>query len=696
VRPPDEEPAAASAARRYSELGWAIVRCDGKKAKGEGWQKTLPGEPGSVAGMWSVWNGRFNLGIVLGTSGLVVVEYDKGATEEAFLELLGGALPETPIVRTGSGRLHVYFTDPGGLEKVSRDGFELRVGGHQCLAPPSIHPETGESYAWLPEHGPELPLLAVPERVLEFFSCVNGNKPHAPAPLAQVIPLGERHETLFKLMCADRRKGLAEEELLARARVVNETRGAPALPEDELRELARDVANRYRPDPAAEIPSEPAYGGPEVDGAQLLDEIVLYTRRFVVMSTHQLVAVALFVVHTHALDAADTTPYIAATSAEKRSGKTRLLEVLELVVRKPLPTANISDAALFRTVAEFRPTLLFDEVDAIFGAKARDREDLRGMLNAGYRRGASVYRMGGGNNTELQKFPVFCSKVFAGIGRLPDTVADRSIPIRLERRTSDEPIERFRRREVSASAEQLRERIEHWAAAHIDELSAARPPLPDELDDRAQDVWEPLLAIADSAGGDWPAKTRAAALALSTGDEREDDSLTARLLADICQVFEETDEERFKTADLILRLCAIEESPWGDFYGKTITPQGLSKLLRPHRIKTMPVKVEGKTVRGYKVEQFTEAFRRVLGVTGVTGVTSLYPSQSEVTLGNAGNTLDDSKCYPDLAPEAEGNAGNAGNTYHAPEQADEREAEPLSDLERARRFDALYPPPRRV
>jgi hypothetical protein len=665
MSPPDDTAPIVAHARRYSELGWAVVRCDGKKPKGDGWQKTLPGEPGAVAGMWSVWGGRFNLGLVLGTSGLVVVEYDKGGTEDAFLELLGGELLETPIVRTGSGRLHVYFADPGGLEKVSRDGFELRVGGHQCLAPPSIHPETGEPYEWLSGREPELPLLAVPERVLEFFSCANGNKPHTPAPLAQVIPLGERHDTLFKLMCADRRKGFTEEELLARAQVVNETRGAPALPEDELRELARDVASRYRPDPAAEIPSEPAYTGPEVDGAQLLDEIVNYTRRFVVMSVHQLVAIALFVVHTHAIDAADTTPYIAATSAEKRSGKTRLLEVLELVVRKPLPTANISDAALFRTVAEFRPTLLFDEVDAIFGAKARDREDLRGMLNAGYRRGASVYRMGGGNNTELQKFPVFCCKVFAGIGRLPDTVADRSIPIRLERRTSDERIERFRRREVSAGAQELRERVAHWAEAHIDELGAARPPLPDELDDRAQDVWEPLLAIADSADGDWPARARAAALALSTGDEREDDSLTARLLADIRQVFEETDEERFQTADLIARLCSIEESPWGDFYGKSITPQGISKLLRPHRIKTMPVRVEGKTVRGYKAEQFAEAFRRVLGVTSVTSVTS-------------GSSI-----------EAESNACNACNTYHA---TDVRETEPLSDIERARRFDALYPP----
>src|SRR5439155_12653817 len=111
------------------------------------------------------------------------------------------------------------------------------------------------------------------------------------------------------------------------------------------------------------------------------------------------------------------------------------------------PTANISDAALFRAIAKLSPTLLLDEVDAIFGPKARDREELRGMLNAGYRRGAVTHRMGGNKMTTLEAFPVFCAKVFALIGDLPDTIADRAVRIRLERRTRDEPIERFHRRD---------------------------------------------------------------------------------------------------------------------------------------------------------------------------------------------------------------------------------------------------------
>jgi hypothetical protein len=353
----------------------------------------------------------------------------------------------------------------------------------------------------------------------------------------------------------------------------------------------------------------------------LLDDVARFIRRFVVLSDAQAATGSLWVAHTHAIESFDTTPYLAITSAEKRSGKTRKLEVLELLVREPLPTANISDAALFRAISQKTPTLLFDEVDAVF--RARDREDLRGLLNAGHRRGAVAYRMGGARMTTLEPFPVFCAKAFAGIGDcLPDTIRDRAIGIRLQRRTRDEAVERFRRRDVEPEAHALRDQLADWLEPQLDHLHALRPDLPDELDDRAQDSWEPLLAIAALSGGDWPERARRAALELSTGEGREDDSLTARLLGDIFRVFSEASEERLKTSELLARLCEIEESPWGDWYGKQLSPQGLSRLLKPYRIRTMPVRAHGEVVRGYKREQFADAFHRVLGVTSVTAVTS--------------------------------------------------------------------------
>jgi hypothetical protein len=366
------------------------------------------------------------------------------------------------------------------------------------------------------------------------------------------------------------------------------------------------------------------------DLARTLDDVSTFVRRFVVITPAQADTVALWVAHTHAVEAADTTPYIAVTSAEKRSGKTRLLEALELLVHSPLPTANISDAALFRAINELHPTLLFDEVDAVF--KSREREDLRGMLNAGYRRGAVAFRMGGKRMSDLESFEVYCAKAFAGIGDcLSDTIKDRAIPIRLQRRTREEPVERFRRREAQPEAEAIRIALERVLQMHVKTLKAARPDLPAELDDRAQDSWEPLLAIADAAGDEWATRARTAALALSIGEEREDNSLTAKLISDIYSVFAETGEERMRTADLIEHLSKIEESPWGDWYGKPITPHAVAKLLKAYRIKTMPVRVHGEKARGYKVEQFSDAFRRVLGGTSGTYGTSEASTEAACT-----------------------------------------------------------------
>ena len=394
--------------------------------------------------------------------------------------------------------------------------------------------------------------------------------------------------------------------------------------------------------------------------ATLLDDVSTFIRCFVVLDDVQADAVTLWAAHTHAFDAFGCTPYLAITSAEKRSGKTRLLEVLELLVREPLQTANISDAALFRVVGERAPTLLMDEVDAIF--KSREREELRGLLNAGYRRGAVAHRMGGANNRTLETFPVFCPKSFAGIGDcLPDTIVDRAIPIRLKRRTREEQVERFRLRDAEPEGHTLRDGLADWLEPQRDYLATLRPSLPDELDDRAQDVWEPLLAIADLTEPNWSERARRAALALSSGEEREDESLTATLLRDIYAVFSANGSEgRLQTADLLAGLHAIEESPWGDWYGKPLSAHGLARLLKPYRIKTQSVWSEGKTARGYKVEQFADAFARVLGVRTVRSVRSESPSQA--------------------AP----NAPNAPNAYRR-EHVDDDAAE------RARRFDDLYP-----
>ncbi len=254
---------------------------------------------------------------------------------------------------------------------------------------------------------------------------------------------------------------------------------------------------------------------------ELLEDARTFVRRYVVLpDEHHAAAMALWVAHTWAIDAAHATPYLLVLSAERRSGKSRLLEVVALLVRKPWSVVAASEAAMFRKIAAERPTLLLDELDAIFGSDAERTEWLRAVLNAGNRPGVAVARCVGPGH-EVRDFEVFCPKLLAGIdtGRLPDTIRDRAVELRLQRKTDDEPVARFRQRYAEIESLDLRNRLEEWAAEHEDALRAAEPNLPNALNDRAADAWEALLAIADLAGGQWPALARDAAVALIPSEE---------------------------------------------------------------------------------------------------------------------------------------------------------------------------------
>jgi hypothetical protein len=221
-------------------------------------------------------------------------------------------------------------------------------------------------------------------------------------------------------------------------------------------------------------------------------------------------------------------------------------------------------------VEQMRPTLLFDEVDNIFSSRRdvdQTKRDLVGLINAGYRRGRVAYRMGGPNMRTLEAFDPFGPKALAGIGKcLPDTVADRSIPIRLTRKHRGEVRERFRLRVHEPEVVALGERLGAAVGAVLDDLRNAWPPLPDELSDRAQDVWEPLLAVADRAGGDWPARARDAAKALSATGDVGDDSAGVELLADLRDLFQAEQTDRLASAVIVERLNTLDERPWGGWH----------------------------------------------------------------------------------------------------------------------------------
>jgi hypothetical protein len=377
---------------------------------------------------------------------------------------------------------------------------------------------------------------------------------------------------------------------------------------------------------------------PDEAGWAVLDDVAAYLARFVVFPTSAARdAVALWVAHTHAATAFFTTPRLAVISAEKESGKTRLLEVAEPVCRRPLMVVNTTPAALFRSVDAHAGacTVLFDEVDAIFGEKATNHEELRGLLNAGYRAGAKAARCVGDSN-EVREFNAFAPVALAAIGDLPDTLMGRAVVVRMKRRTPGEPIDPFRVRRVLPVAGALRHRLAAWLARHADALADAEPDMPAGISDRAADVWEPLVSIADAAGGDWPERSRRACRTLEAARSASAPTVGVRLLADIRAAF--GDDERVFSTVLVERLRADDEAPWRRWgkRGDGLDPSGLAWLLRPYGIESRQVRLGDETRKGYRREDFVDAWSRFLstlpgGETPVTGETPQVSTTSIVS-----------------------------------------------------------------
>ncbi|GAA2431008.1 DUF3631 domain-containing protein [Streptomyces glaucus] len=357
-----------------------------------------------------------------------------------------------------------------------------------------------------------------------------------------------------------------------------------------------------------------------IDGAALLDEVEAFHRRFNVFPTDAaFVAVALWDAHAHLLDCFDSTPRLAFLSPEPGSGKTRALEIVETLVPQPMTAVNASAAALFRSVSAgtAKPTILFDEIDTVFGPKAGDNEELRGFLNAGHRRTGVTYRcIGDGGQQSVQAFPSYCAVAVAGLGSLPDTILSRSVIIRMRRRARNERVEPFRARVHEAEGHKLRDRLAAWAEQVRDVVMGAWPEMPDGVTDRPADVWEPLIAVADAAGGAWPERARAACVELVTASKANDKgSLGVRLLTDL-RDHVMVGIDRLPTVAILDRLNALDDAPWADLHGKPLDNRRLSKMLAEYMtadnepITSRNIKTAGSVLKGYYAADLADAWAR--------------------------------------------------------------------------------------
>lgn len=352
------------------------------------------------------------------------------------------------------------------------------------------------------------------------------------------------------------------------------------------------------------------YAHDALPGAALLDDTLsTFTRYVVFPDEHAAVGTVLWVTATHAVPAFQHAPRLVINSPEKRCGKSRLLDVIAGTCHKPLMSVNATVAAIYRSIGdEHPPTLLVDEADTLFGSKkvAEQNEDLRALLNAGHQRGRPALRCVGPAQIPTE-FSTFAMAALAGIGTMPDTITDRAVNVTLRRRKQDERVAQFRNRRDGPILSALRDQLGEWCIGQLDALADAEPEMP--VEDRAADTWEPLIAIADAAGGRWPelARTACAVLVARADGEDEDRSLGVRLLTDIRDVFDDRKVSFLASADLVAGLRKVDESPWDGF---DLNPSKLAYRLREYKVK--PGHNTEKTARGYRLEDLTDVFSRYL------------------------------------------------------------------------------------
>jgi hypothetical protein len=374
----------------------------------------------------------------------------------------------------------------------------------------------------------------------------------------------------------------------------------------------------------------------ETSFEHVLDEVAAAYRRYVVAPLVVMDAAALWSAHSHCFDIFELSPLLAVSSPVERSGKTTMMKVLERLTPRPWRVITPSEAVVFRKIARDTPTLLLDEYDAIFAQK--EHEPLRAILNAGNEPGTTVPRCVG-PKLDLMDYPIFCPKVLAGIGRLPRTVDDRAIKLRLKRKADGEAAMKYRRREAREFLSPLQERLAAWVEENVEAIAGIYPTLPEGLNDRAEDCWEPLIAIADVADGSWPERARTAALALSRETDDEDDHAKGVvLLTAIQQVRAAIGGVAIFTADLLQQLAADEESLFAEWWDVDRAkpargaPRELASLLRPFEIHSKKVKIDGRALQGYHWAAFEDAFSRYPGQKSGTSGTLAQPSQKQATL----------------------------------------------------------------
>ncbi|MGW7689553.1 DUF3631 domain-containing protein [Streptomyces asiaticus] len=361
-------------------------------------------------------------------------------------------------------------------------------------------------------------------------------------------------------------------------------------------------------------PSGPAGPGEQDsgEGAELLDELRAAIGKYVVLpSDEALTAVTLWVAATHIQSVLQHAPRLAVVGPTKGCGKSRVMDVLHETVHQPIMTVNMSTAVLFRVIGKNPRTILVDEADTIFGPKAGDNEELRGLLNAGHQRNRPAWRISGPEHKPTP-YPTFAMAALASIGDLPDTITDRAVVLRMQKRKPGEKVTPFRSRHATPELNALRDKLAAWLGPLHGTAGRMAPTMP--VEDRAADTWEPLVIIADLASGHWPASARAACVAMTRYEAVQDEqtNLKTRLLRDIHRVFEaHGNPESLSSLDLVTALLQDPEAPWAEHGAKGLNAYHLGSMLRDFEIRPANYRFDkGRQAKGYARNRFLDSWAR--------------------------------------------------------------------------------------
>ena len=320
------------------------------------------------------------------------------------------------------------------------------------------------------------------------------------------------------------------------------------------------------------------------------------------------VAITLWCLSTWLLNAWTVMPHLLIKSLTKRSGKNRLLVLVEAWSARSYMCANITSAALFRVIEEYRPTLVMDEVDRYLAKN----EELNGIMNAGHtKRTAKVPRTEKiGEEFKVRSFNVFGPKCMAGIGEQLDTMTDRSIVIQMERKLLEQPVDKvpllfFENQKI------VRSKIARWAEDNLAKAQTLNPIIPNMGNDRALDNWEPLFVVANLIGGDWPKKCLAAYTKIeevSATDAMEQDPVPIRILRELAPVIATRQGNWINATEL--RKILVEDNQDSEFIdwfrGEPISPKLLSKHLKKAGVARD--RIDGKSA--YSVTDLKDLIKR--------------------------------------------------------------------------------------